>query len=293
MRWLPLLVVVVVQAGCQCGPPAGDDDGGVDAGASADASVSFDGGSGSDAGPPNRLQLFGGGSFAARSCQQITVRAVGRTTTPVEVATPVTLDGGPWVEFFDGTDCNRPATTTVTLPAGQAEYQFRFRANAWGPLTATATSLLLDGGTMSFTSESDAVLDGVRAVVPQACFPLPALKTVVPFSTTEVPAAQPSRFVFITALPFGGGGADAGCTNSQFDVTLREGNARAEVFGFSSAAAGASQTLTLSPVVPSGVRFPTTTQRLTLFAQCLPAGEGCDGGVEACCGGACGAGICP
>lgn len=251
------------------------------------------GGGGIDAGPPNRVQIYGGGSFAARSCQQITVRAVGLTTTPVLTDTLVSLDGGPWVEFFDGTNCNGTPTNEVTLQAGMSMYEFRFRANAYGALSAEASAAMLDSGVMTFTSEVEVLFDGDRTVLPSAaCFPTHDLKAVVPFSMTEVPAAVPSRFTLITNLPFGGSGTDAGCTNSQFDVTMAAGRARAPVYAFSSASAGATQTLTLSPVLPAGVRFPTSLSRVNLFAQCLPTGESCDGGA-ACCGGACATGACP
>ncbi|MFT3714250.1 MAG: hypothetical protein QM817_41840 [Archangium sp.] len=284
-------------AGCQCGPNPAGDDAGVDASVSMmDASVATDAGQGDagiDAGPPNRVQIYGGGSFAARSCQQITVRAVGRTTVPVSADTVVTLDGGRWVEFFDAMNCNGAPTNTVTLLAGTAQYEFRFRANAFGAMEAEASTATLDSGTMSFTSQADVLFDGTRAVLPSAaCFPIPPLKAVIPFSMTEVPAAAPSRFTLITVVPFGGSGTDAGCFNSQFDVTMPEGSSRAELFGGSAASAGSTQNLTLSPVVPAGVVFPTTTQRMALFAQCLPTGEACDGGA-ACCGGACATGACP
>jgi hypothetical protein len=283
-------------AGCQCGPNPAGDDAGHDASVSMDASADFDAGSGDagfDAGPPDRVQIYGGGSFAARSCQQVTVRSVGRTTVPVLADTVVSLDGGPWVEFFDAMNCMGTPTSTVTLVAGTSSHEFRLRANAYGALVAEARSSTLDSGTMSFTSQADVVFDGDRAVLPSAaCFPVLELKAVVPFSMTEVPAAAPSRFTLITNVPFGGSGTDAGCFDSQFDVTMSEGRSRAAVFAGSAASAGATQNLTLSPVVPPGVVFPTSTQRIALYAQCLPTGVSCDGGA-ACCGGACAAGVCP
>ncbi|MBL8914362.1 MAG: hypothetical protein JNM17_26895 [Archangium sp.] len=303
-----ILLCGAVLAGCQCGPAA-EVDGGTGGGATGGGFAATGGGSGGgaatggggvggsgggiDAGPPNRVQIYGGGSFPARSCQQITVRSVGLTTTPVFADTLVSLDGGPWVEFFDGTNCSGTPTNAVTLQAGMSMYEFRFRANAYGALSAEASAAMLDSGIMTFTSEVEVLFDGDRTVLPAAaCFPTHDVKAVVPFSTTEVPAAVPSRFTLITSLPFGGSSTDAGCTNSQFEVTMAAGSARAPVYAFSSGSAGATATLTLSPVLPPGVRFPTNLSRVNLYAQCLPTGVSCDGGA-ACCGGACATGACP
>ncbi|MBL8910244.1 MAG: hypothetical protein JNM17_06030 [Archangium sp.] len=280
-----IIGIVTAVTGCQCGQNVAIDDGGFDA--SLDASVASD--AGFDAGPPTRVQVFGAGAFAALSCQQIAVRAVGRTTVPVLSDTLVTLDGGPWVEFFDGADCNGTRTTSVMLRAGLAQHEFRFRATAYGALSAEASAAGLDGGVMTFTSEAQALFTESRVVLPNAsCARIGDIITVVPFSMVEVPAAVPSRFTLITALPFGGAGADAGlCTNSQFDVIQAPGSSRAAVFGFSSAPAGSIQTLTLSPLVPPGIRSMGSNPRVSLVAQCLPAGEACDGGAM-CCAGTCG-----
>jgi hypothetical protein len=161
-------LVLVLLLGCECGP--GDSGQGGDGGATVDGGA--DAAGNVDAGVVTGLQLLLPGSPSTLSCQQATVRTIGPGgRTPVSADLTVQLDGGRWLSFYEGSDCQGAEVTSLVVPARQSELMFRFRPRAFGMHSVSARGTGLATGSATLLATAQVGFTDATVVVPSGgCF---------------------------------------------------------------------------------------------------------------------------